>query len=68
MFVKPKAGYKILDPRRKDRLPPEGRDVDPNDLYWATLLRDGDVVPVQPAAKPQAENLAQEPKSSSPEA
>ena len=60
MWIKPKTDYKIFDPLRKDRLPPEGREVDPNNIYWSTLLRDGDVVQAAPPADPY--------KSSEPEA
>lgn len=42
MFVKPKSGYKILDPIVGDRLPDEGREV-PDDPYWQRRIHDGDV-------------------------
>ncbi len=44
MFVKPADGLKVRDPIKKDHLPPEGREVDEGDIYWARRLRDGDVV------------------------
>ena len=47
MFVKPREGYKIRDPFKKDHLPPEGREVPDGDLYWHRLARDGDVVVVE---------------------
>ena len=51
MFVKPAAGLKIRDPFKRDHLPPEGREVPDGDLYWARLVRDGDVVIVEPEKK-----------------
>lgn len=51
MFVKPAAGLKIRDPFKRDHLPPEGREVPDGDLYWIRLLRDGDVVAVEPEKK-----------------
>lgn len=44
MFVTPKQGLMIFDPRLKDRLPPEGREVPDGDVYWTRLLLDGDIV------------------------
>jgi hypothetical protein len=46
-FVKPREGYKIPDPQLRDFLPVDGRVV-PFDVYWARLLRDGDVVEMEP--------------------
>jgi hypothetical protein len=46
MKVKPRDGFKIYDPDRQNYLPPEGREVPYGHLYWARLLRDGDVVEV----------------------
>lgn len=51
MYVKPKEGLKIFDPFHKDRLPAEGREVPSEDMYWQGLLRDGDVVIVDPPAE-----------------
>jgi Protein of unknown function (DUF2635) len=53
MFVKPCHGYKIRDPYKKDFIPDTGRDVPDQDLYWLTLLRDGDVVRADPPLAPQ---------------
>ncbi|MDE1901518.1 MAG: DUF2635 domain-containing protein [Alphaproteobacteria bacterium] len=53
MFVKPKPGFKIRDPHRRDHLPPEGRTVPDGDLYWARLLRDGDVTLAAPEFEPR---------------
>lgn len=44
MFVKPKKGLRILDPRLRDRLPEDGREVPDGDVYWNRLLIDGDIV------------------------
>ena len=54
-FVIPRSDFKIYDPARKDFLPADGRLV-PDDLYWAALIRDGDVTvgtapPDEPPAK-----------------
>lgn len=38
------------DSRRPQWVPPEGMEIDPNDLRWARLLRFGDMVPVAPEA------------------
>lgn len=46
----------LRDPDRRDRIPPEGRDVPQND-FWARRLRDGDVelgAPPQAAAEATA--------------
>ncbi|MEX3690820.1 DUF2635 domain-containing protein [Paraburkholderia sp. BR14263] len=48
MHVKPAAGLKVRDPDLRDFLPDEGRVV-PDSQYWLRRLRDGDVVPVEPA-------------------
>lgn len=45
MHVKPAPGLLVRDPVTKLPMPPEGADIDPNDLTWARRLRDGDVVP-----------------------
>lgn len=42
MFVKPKAGSRVVDPERGDDLPEKGREVVANQ-YWLRRLRDGDV-------------------------
>jgi len=58
MYVTPETGLKIVDPFKKDFLPPEGREV-VDDSYWRRLERDGDVttgnavIPAAPAAKAQ---------------
>lgn len=65
MFVKPAPGVLLRDPVTKQLLsaapfqgvettivPPEGMQVDDNDLYWARRLRDGDAVRVISPTKP----------------
>lgn len=65
MFVKPAPGVLLRDPVTKQLLsaapvegvpttvvPPEGLQVDDNDLYWARRLRDGDALPIIAQAKP----------------
>lgn len=44
MYIKPRPGLNVFDPVRKQFMPQEGMPVDENDLYWASRLRDGDVV------------------------
>lgn len=44
MFVKPRPGYKIRDPFKKDLLPETGREVPDGNLVWNRLLNDGDIV------------------------
>jgi hypothetical protein len=55
MFIKPADGLYIRDPFKRDFLPPEGRDVDADDLYWTRLARDGDVTIVEPVAAKSAD-------------
>lgn len=57
MYIYPKLGLTIYDPVRGDVIPPEGREVDADDIYWLRRLRDGDVIDTDPApvrAKPKA--------------
>ena len=42
LFLKPKEGLIVMDPDRKDTLPPKGREVE-SSVYWWRRLRDGDV-------------------------
>jgi hypothetical protein len=51
--VKPAEGRAVRDPRSYALLPPEGREVNERDTFWARRLRDGDVVPVE-TAPPEA--------------
>ena len=41
--IKPKAGFQIVDPETRDRLPPEGRTVN-DSPYWQRRITDGDVI------------------------
>ncbi len=50
MYVIPKKGYTIPDLDRRDMLPADGREVE-DSLYWAALIRDGDVT-VRVASSP----------------
>jgi hypothetical protein len=53
MFIKPAPGLVVRDPVTKTLIKTDQVfEVDPGDLYWNRLLRDGDVVVVtqQPAA------------------
>jgi hypothetical protein len=68
MFVKPKDGYKIRDPYKRDLIPVTGREVPEHDIYWQTLLRDKDVelteppaIVAPPAAAPEVIAAAEEP-------
>lgn len=47
MYVKPVEGRIVPDPERGDALPPEGRNVEPNQ-YWQRRVNDGDVVEAEP--------------------
>lgn len=51
MYVKPAAGLSIRDPDRRDRLPPEGREV-PETSYWRRRLAEKSVL--RAAAAPAA--------------
>jgi hypothetical protein len=58
MFVIPKKDFLIVDPARRDTLPPEGRDVGEGDSnYWLRRIRDEDVTMV-PADKVEAAKAA----------
>jgi hypothetical protein len=48
MYIKPAAGLSVFDPVRKQFMPDEGMEVDPQDFYWARRLRDKDVVLATP--------------------
>lgn len=47
MYIIPKPGLVVFDPSQMgtpmDRLPPEGREVQPS-MYWTRRLIDGDVM------------------------
>lgn len=44
MKVKPAPGCEVRDPTSMMLLPPEGRDVPDDDLFWVRRVRDGDVI------------------------
>jgi len=46
MFVKPKPGVKVRDPKTLRHLPEAGREV-PDSAYWMRRLAAGDVVLVE---------------------
>lgn len=50
MYVRP-LHARIVDPFRRDFLPPEGREVAP-DPYWHRLAHHGDVAIGAPPAQP----------------
>lgn len=45
MKVVPGEGRQVRDPLNHALVPPEGREVNEHDMYWARRLRDGDIVP-----------------------
>lgn len=47
-FIKPFIGLTIIDPERRDILPPEGRAVRWS-AYWERLLRCGEVILINEA-------------------
>lgn len=51
MFVKPRPGLKVRDPIRLDLIEEAGREVG-DSPFWRRRLRDGDVVPANPADAP----------------
>lgn len=61
MFVKPKEGYSIRDPYKKDLIPAEGREVPDADFYWVRLLKDGDVVRATPPMPPASSKRTPQP-------
>lgn len=54
MMVKPADGLVVRDPRNREPLPPEGREVE-RSSYWLRRLLEGDVteVPATVAATPK---------------
>lgn len=56
MFVKPKPGVNVYDPRTLKPIPESGRLV-PDNNYWFRRLADGDVMLVESDSK-----IAPEPK------
>lgn len=53
MYLKPVAGRRVPDPDKGGVLPPEGRNVEPNQ-YWLRRRADGDVVESNPPQAPKA--------------
>lgn len=53
--VKPAEGRNVRDPHTMQLVPPEGRDVNERDVFWARRLRDGDVVKVDAPRAPARE-------------
>ena len=53
MKVTPAAGRMVRHPINHSLLPPEGREVNDHDLYWARRLRDGDVAQAPPDPPPE---------------
>lgn len=49
------AFLQVRHPFTKELMPAEGWDIDPNDLHWARLLNDGDVVPVKATSNRSAD-------------
>ena len=49
MIVKPAAGLRVLDPHTRRELAPDTAHNLPDNEYWMRLLRDGDVIAVEPA-------------------
>lgn len=54
MKVIPGPGKSVRDPSSLALVPPDGRDVNELDMYWARRLRDGDVIPADQAPNPDA--------------
>jgi Protein of unknown function (DUF2635) len=52
MKVVPAEGLIVRDPESHAALPPEGREVPDNDLYWLRRIRDGDVTMGEPDPPP----------------
>ena len=48
LFVKPRSGLKVRDPRVLGHLPESGAKV-PRNTYWLRRLKSGDVVEAEPA-------------------
>lgn len=49
MLIVPAPDRLVRDPETRRQVGAEGLDIDPTNLYWARLLRDGDVVEAPPA-------------------
>lgn len=48
MFIKPKPGLKVWDPKARRHMPVAGMEVPDGDTYWVRRLVDGDVLIAQP--------------------
>lgn len=53
MFVKPKPGLKVRDPKSLLHIPDSGAEV-PEDSYWTRRLADGDVFRVESVQIPDS--------------
>lgn len=51
MFVKPTAGRLVPDPATSEALPPAGKRVEGNPVYWFRRVQDGDVTEIKQPAK-----------------
>jgi len=54
-FFIPAAGARVVDPASGEPLPPEGKAVSGNEVYWLRRLRDGDVIEAKPFTKGKKE-------------
>ena len=50
-FYIPAAGMRVVDPANGEPLPPEGREVSGNEIYWLRRVRDVDVTEGKPASQ-----------------
>ena len=47
MIIKAKEGIILRDPVTKQIVPPDGKEVSDNDLFWQRRVRDGDAIVVK---------------------
>jgi hypothetical protein len=43
MYIIPKSGLTVRDPKTKRALPAAGKEITTNIMYWMRRVRDGDV-------------------------
>jgi len=48
-YYVPAAGLRVVDPAKNEPLPPEGREVAGNEIYWLRRVREGDVAEGKPS-------------------
>ncbi len=63
MFVKPGKTadgrvLRVIHPVTRIQVPEEGMEIDPNDLHWAAIVRDGDLLEAKSSARAKTDPAA----------